>query len=120
MACAVCDDTGWVCEAHPDRPAGMFSERAEACRCGAAAMPCPECNPSRAGVLPDMTRTGMAMMSGARYEIAIDGTPRAYRDRADYAREAATLLKVKQPNAEITVRDTQTGTTTVIKHPSGR
>jgi hypothetical protein len=36
-------------------------------------------------------------MSGARYEIAVDGTPRTYRDREDYAREAATLLKTKQP-----------------------
>jgi hypothetical protein len=33
------------------------------------------------------------MTAGARYEIAIDGTPRTYRDREDHAREAATLLK---------------------------
>src|SRR5262249_50290897 len=32
---------------------------------------------------------------GARYEIAIDGTPHTYRDREDYAREAATFLKAK-------------------------
>jgi hypothetical protein len=56
-------------------------------------------------------------MSGARYEITIDGTPRTYRDREDYAREAATYLKTKQPNAEITVRDLQTGASTVIEHP---
>jgi hypothetical protein len=67
-----------------------------------------------------MTRTGMVMTSGARFEIAIDGTPRAYRDRADYAREAATLLKVKMPHAEITVRDMQSGTVTPIKHPAVR
>jgi hypothetical protein len=54
--------------------------------------------------------------TGARFEIAVDGTPRAYRDRADYAREAATLLKVKQPHAEVTLRDLQTGTVTVVKH----
>jgi hypothetical protein len=59
-----------------------------------------------------------ALMSGARYEIAIDGTPRTYRDREDLAREAATHLKTKQPNAEITVRDLQTGMVTTIKHPS--
>jgi hypothetical protein len=58
--------------------------------------------------------------AGARFEIAVDGTPRAYRDRADYAREAATLLKVKMPHAEVTVRDLQTGAVTVIKHPSAR
>ena len=56
-------------------------------------------------------------MSGARHEIAIDGTPRTYRDREDYAREAVTFLN---PNAEITVRDLQTGTVTVIKRPSSR
>jgi hypothetical protein len=55
--------------------------------------------------------------AGARYEIAIDGTARTYRDREDYAREAATYLKTKQPNAHITVRDLLTGTLTVIKHP---
>jgi hypothetical protein len=59
-------------------------------------------------------------MPGARYEIAIDGTPRSYRDREDLAREAALLLKTKQPNAEITLRDRQTGAVTVIRHPSAR
>jgi len=28
--CTICDDTGWVCETHPDRPAGMFSKRFDA------------------------------------------------------------------------------------------
>ena len=60
----------------------------------------------------------MSRPEGARYEIAVDGTPRTYRDREDYAREAATLLKTKQPNAEVTARDLQTGKVTVIKHPS--
>jgi hypothetical protein len=55
------------------------------------------------------------MKGGARYEIAIDGTPRTYRDREDLARDAATLLKTKQPNAQITVRDLQTGTVTKIE-----
>jgi hypothetical protein len=59
-------------------------------------------------------------MSGARYEIAIDGTPRAYRDREDLAHAAGRLLKTKQPNAEITVRDLQTGTVTKIEHPQPR
>jgi hypothetical protein len=54
--CVVCDDTGWVCEAHPNRPAAMFSVRPDACSCNAA-MPCPVCNPSRPGTVPDMTRT---------------------------------------------------------------
>jgi hypothetical protein len=40
------------------------------------------------------------MMSGARYEIAVDGTARTHRDREDLAYDAATLLKIKQPHAE--------------------
>jgi hypothetical protein len=39
--------------------------------------------------------------TGARYEIAIDGVPRTHRDR-QLAIEAATLLKTKQPHAEVT------------------
>jgi hypothetical protein len=50
--CAVCDNTGWVCEDHPDRPYEMFSGRADACRCGGAGMPCPECNSGERPALP--------------------------------------------------------------------
>jgi hypothetical protein len=32
-------------------------------------------------------------MTGAQFEIRIDGTPRGYRDRKDYAMEAARLLR---------------------------
>ena len=42
MKCAVCDDCGWVCENHPDRP--FQGERA--CTCGGAGAPCPRCNES--------------------------------------------------------------------------
>ena len=62
----------------------------------------------------------MSRPEGARYEIAIDGTTRTYRDREDYAQEAATFLKTKQPHSEITSRDLHTGTVTVIKHPSSK
>jgi hypothetical protein len=40
MKCAVCEDCGWVCEAHPDRP----FEGERACTCGGAGAPCPRCN----------------------------------------------------------------------------
>jgi len=58
-----------------------------------------------------MTRTG------ARFEIAIDGTPRSYRDIEKLAFEAAARLKTKQPHSEITVRDAETGKITSFKHP---
>jgi hypothetical protein len=57
-------------------------------------------------------------MSGARYEIAIDGTTRTYRDSEELAREGAIYLKKLNPNSEITLRDLQTGTVTKIDHPS--
>jgi hypothetical protein len=38
-------------------------------------------------------------MTGARFEIRINGTPRTYRDCKDYAMEAARLLKSKQPHS---------------------
>jgi hypothetical protein len=56
--CKVCDNSGWVCENHPDRPWAGFSEREDACDCGAGA-PCPICNQTEDGDLPDMSRTGL-------------------------------------------------------------
>jgi hypothetical protein len=37
-------------------------------------------------------------MTGAQFEIRIDGTSRTYRDRKDYAMEAARFLKSKNPH----------------------
>jgi hypothetical protein len=59
----------------------------------------------------------MIKNTGARFEIAIDGTVRTYRDLRELAIEAATRLKTKNPNAELTVRDLVTGETTAVKHP---
>jgi len=33
-ACRFCDNKGWVCSEHPDRPFALFSQRADACDCG--------------------------------------------------------------------------------------
>jgi hypothetical protein len=44
LPCAFCDDKGWVCGMHPSRPAVMFSDRADACKCGGAPEPCIYCN----------------------------------------------------------------------------
>jgi hypothetical protein len=56
-------------------------------------------------------------ITGARFEIAIDGTPRSYRDRKELAIEAATFLKTKNVHAEVTVRDLENGEVTTVKHP---
>jgi hypothetical protein len=38
-------------------------------------------------------------MTGAQFEIRIDGTPRTYRDRKDFAMETARFLKSKNPHS---------------------
>jgi len=43
--------------------------------------------------------------TGARWEIAIDGVARSYRDRKEMAIEGAHYLKSRNPHAEVTVRD---------------
>jgi hypothetical protein len=40
MKCTLCEDCGWVCEEHPERPWGGKY----ACICGGAGAPCPRCN----------------------------------------------------------------------------
>jgi hypothetical protein len=53
----------------------------------------------------------------ARYEIAIDGKPRSYRNEKAMAIEGAIFLKTKQPHAEVTVRDVVTGVTIAVTQP---
>ena len=52
MNCSVCDDCGWVCENHPERP----WQGAHACPRGGAGMPCPRCNLSDADIPPRLPR----------------------------------------------------------------
>jgi hypothetical protein len=49
-------------------------------------------------------------MTGAQYEIRIDGTPRSYRD----AMEAARLIKSKNPHSMVEVKDLQSGDVTAV------
>ncbi|WP_156526917.1 hypothetical protein [Bradyrhizobium sp.] len=48
MACPRCDGTHWVCESHPERP----WDGPNACGCGAAGDPCPDCNDAAPGDMP--------------------------------------------------------------------
>lgn len=41
--CDSCADSGHVCENHPDRPWAGVSDDINACDCGGAGMPCPDC-----------------------------------------------------------------------------
>ena len=58
-------------------------------------------------------------MRGAQFEIRIDGTPRTYRDRKDYAMEAARLIKSKQPHSMVEVRDLKSGDVTAVASRPG-
>jgi hypothetical protein len=62
----------------------------------------------------------MKRQTGAHYEIAVDGKPRTHRDTKPIAIEAAVYLKTKSPNAEVTVRDVESGEVTVVRHPQAR
>jgi hypothetical protein len=48
-------------------------------------------------------------MTGARYEITIDGVARTWRDLCETAIDAANVLKAHNPNCKIAVRDLATG-----------
>jgi hypothetical protein len=112
--CAVCDDTGWVCEAHPDRPSDIFSKRFDACQCGGAGMPCETCNPSDKDHRPDMSRTGfltdiderdrgtdgrplagqaLATDNHARWHQARDGSPRPGNSFSRCPRHSNTAIR---------------------------
>jgi hypothetical protein len=55
-------------------------------------------------------------MTGVQFEIRIDGTPRTYRDRKDFATEAAArLIKSKNPHSMVEVKDLKSGDVTVIR-----
>ena len=58
-------------------------------------------------------------MTGAQFEIRIDGTPRTYRDRKDFAMEAGRLLKSKQLHSMVEVRDLKSGEVTAVASRPG-
>src|SRR5215472_5566288 len=57
-----------------------------------------------------MFRRAVGRMTGARYQIAVDGQPRSNRDDKAIAIEAAEYLKYKHPHAEVTVHAWLRGT----------
>lgn len=51
VKCENCQDEGWVCENHTDRPWNGANAHEGGCECGAG-MPCEECNSSDYDNLP--------------------------------------------------------------------
>jgi hypothetical protein len=65
MTCKHCDDTGWVCEDHGDRPVKGDSARADACDCAAAI--CPVCNAGDPPRPPPGMRVAIDAKHGPRH-----------------------------------------------------
>ena len=53
-------------------------------------------------------------MTGAQFEISIDGVPRTYRDQKDLALLAAQILKSKNLNSVIRLKDLKIGEEIVV------
>ena len=53
-------------------------------------------------------------MTGAQFEISIDGVPRTYRDQKDLALLAAQILKSRNPNGVVSLKDLRTGEEVII------
>jgi allophanate hydrolase subunit 2 len=74
-----------------------------------AAVPSATCQP-REGT----PAAGSTAMTGAQFEIRIDGAPRTYRDRKDMAIESAEFLKARNPQSVVEVKDLQSGDVTAV------
>ena len=59
-------------------------------------------------------------MTGAQFEVSIDGVPRTYRDRKDLALLAAQILKSRNPTSAVKVKDLKTGEETVVTFKSAQ
>lgn len=57
----------------------------------------------------------MRVIHSAQFEISIDGVPRTYRDRKDLALRSAEILKSRNPNSVIRLKDLKTGEEIVIE-----
>jgi hypothetical protein len=58
-------------------------------------------------------------MTGAQFEIRIDHTPRTYRDRKDFAMDAASFLKSRNPHSVVEVIDLKSGEVTAVAYKAG-
>ena len=53
-------------------------------------------------------------MTGAQFEISIDGVPRTYRNQKEITLLTAQILKSRNPNSAVKVKDLKTGEEIVI------
>jgi hypothetical protein len=62
----------------------------------------------------------MKKQTGSRWEITVDGKPRSYDHSKQMAIEGAQYLKLRNPSADVTVRDLEGVEDTIGIHRSGR
>ena len=55
-------------------------------------------------------------MTGAHFEIQVDGKPRSYRDSQAIAIASAEYIKNLHPHSEVAVKDLQSGIVTVVAY----
>jgi hypothetical protein len=56
----------------------------------------------------------MRVIHRAQFELSVDGVPRSYRDRKDLALQSEQILKSRNPNSVVRLKDLKTGEETVI------
>jgi uncharacterized protein (UPF0218 family) len=61
-----------------------------------------------------MGQAAMKKNTGARWEITVDGKPRTYDHKKELAIQAAEYLKLRNPSAEVTVRDLESIEETIV------
>ena len=56
----------------------------------------------------------MRVIHSAQFELSVDGIPRSYRDRKDIALQSAQILKSRNPNSVVKLKDLNTGEEIVV------
>ena len=62
----------------------------------------------------------MRVIHSGQFELSIDGIPYSYRDRKDLALQSAQILKARNPNSVVKLKDLQTGEEIVIAFKGGQ
>ena len=62
----------------------------------------------------------VSVVRSANFELSVDGVPRSYRDRKDLALQSAQILKSRNPNSVVRLKDLQTGEEIVIAFKAGQ
>jgi hypothetical protein len=65
-------------------------------------------------------RYGGDRLTGAQFEIIVDGVSRSFRDDKAIALDAARFLKERQPTQAVSVRDMRNGTVVDIGWEAGK